>query len=93
MADDDEIDYRLARRELHEAENELRKLRGLAPLPFAEDKSEGPHCSFCGKGKEEAENLIAGPSVYICSDCVFLCHDIIIAERKKMRIHLTRGSA
>jgi hypothetical protein len=34
------------------------------------------HCSFCGKNQHEVQKLIAGPSVYICGECVDLCVDI-----------------
>jgi ATP-dependent Clp protease ATP-binding subunit ClpX len=34
-------------------------------------------CSFCGKGHEEVKKLIAGPTVYICNECVELCNEII----------------
>ena len=37
------------------------------------------YCSFCGKSQHEVRKLIAGPSVYICDECVDLCNDIIIA--------------
>ncbi|RKX61761.1 MAG: ATP-dependent Clp protease ATP-binding subunit ClpX [Thermodesulfobacteriota bacterium] len=40
----------------------------------------GLHCSFCGKGQEEVKKLIAGPSVYICDECIELCNDIIAEE-------------
>ncbi len=36
-----------------------------------------PKCSFCGKGHDEVTKLIAGPSVYICNECVALCNEII----------------
>jgi len=39
-----------------------------------------PHpirCSFCGRGQEEVARLVSGPSVYICSECVRLCNDIL----------------
>ena len=39
-------------------------------------------CTFCGKGQEEVRKLIAGPSVYICDECVDLCTDIIREETK-----------
>ena len=42
-------------------------------------------CSFCGKNQSEVKKLIAGPSVYICDECVSLCNDIIkedLAEKK-----------
>jgi ATP-dependent Clp protease ATP-binding subunit ClpX len=34
-------------------------------------------CSFCGKTRQEVQNLVAGPSVFICNECVNLCNDII----------------
>ena len=38
------------------------------------------YCSFCGKSKNEVRKLIAGPSVFICDECVDLCNDIIREE-------------
>lgn len=35
------------------------------------------YCSFCGKTQNEVEKLIAGPSVYICDECIALCNNII----------------
>ena len=37
-------------------------------------------CSFCGKSRDEVKKLIAGPTVYICDECVDLCNDIIAEE-------------
>ena len=37
-------------------------------------------CSFCGKSQDEVRKLIAGPSVFICDECVDLCNDIITEE-------------
>ncbi len=37
-------------------------------------------CSFCGKSQKEVKKLIAGPSVYICDECIALCNDIITEE-------------
>ena len=34
-------------------------------------------CSFCGKNQNEVKKLIAGPTVFICDECVDLCTDII----------------
>ena len=34
-------------------------------------------CSFCGKGQGEVKRLVAGPGVYICSQCIGLCNRII----------------
>ncbi|AEG31432.1 ATP-dependent Clp protease ATP-binding subunit ClpX [Thiomicrospira cyclica] len=38
------------------------------------------YCSFCGKSQDEVKKLIAGPSVYICDECVELCNDILHEE-------------
>lgn len=38
------------------------------------------YCSFCGKAQDEVKKLIAGPSVYICDECVELCNDILKEE-------------
>ena len=38
------------------------------------------HCSFCGKGQSEVANLIAGPAVFICNECVDLCTQILRTE-------------
>ncbi len=38
------------------------------------------HCNFCGKSQHEVRKLIAGPSVYVCDECVELCNDIIREE-------------
>ncbi|MXX28149.1 MAG: ATP-dependent Clp protease ATP-binding subunit ClpX, partial [Gammaproteobacteria bacterium] len=38
------------------------------------------YCSFCGKSQHEVRKLIAGPSVFICDECVELCNDIIREE-------------
>ena len=37
-------------------------------------------CSFCGKNQEEVKKLIAGPSVYICEECIELCNEIMVEE-------------
>ncbi|MDZ4660284.1 MAG: ATP-dependent Clp protease ATP-binding subunit ClpX [Pseudomonadota bacterium] len=47
-------------------------------------------CSFCGKSQKEVKKLIAGPSVYICDECIDLCNDIISEERD--REETTKGS-
>ena len=40
-------------------------------------------CSFCGKSQKEVKKLIAGPTVYICDECISLCNDIIAEEIEK----------
>ena len=51
---------------------------------MAEEKKEkNLLCSFCGKNQNEVKKLIAGPSVFICDECVELCNDIIKEESKE----------
>ena len=62
------------------------KLRNAASrLPWSRRKGIGATlcCSFCGKSQHNVDKLIAGPSVYICNECVDLCNDIIEAEDGK----------
>ena len=40
-------------------------------------------CSFCGKGQRDVRKLIAGPTVYICDECIRLCNDIIAEEGER----------
>jgi ATP-dependent Clp protease ATP-binding subunit ClpX len=37
-------------------------------------------CSFCGKTQQQVMKIIAGPGVYICDQCVDLCHEILVNE-------------
>ncbi len=48
-----------------------------------DDRSGELRCSFCGKGQDEVKKLIAGPTVYICDECVELCNDIIAEEYER----------
>jgi ATP-dependent Clp protease ATP-binding subunit ClpX len=50
-------------------------------LSTRKGKSGTLFCSFCGKGQEEVKKLIAGPTAYICDECITLCNDIIAEER------------
>src|SRR3569832_2375820 len=45
-----------------------------------EDGKKLLYCSFCGKSQHEVRKLIAGPSVFVCDECVELCNDIIREE-------------
>ncbi|TMO65204.1 ATP-dependent protease ATP-binding subunit ClpX [Pseudoalteromonas aurantia] len=55
----------------------------MSDTPTDGDKSNKLlYCSFCGKSQHEVRKLIAGPSVYICDECVDLCNDIIREEIK-----------
>jgi ATP-dependent Clp protease ATP-binding subunit ClpX len=44
-------------------------------------------CSFCGKSQKEVKKLIAGPTVYICDECIALCNDIIAEEFQSDETH------
>ncbi len=47
-----------------------------------DDRSDALICSFCGKSQDEVKKLIAGPTVYICDECIELCNDIIAEETR-----------
>ena len=49
------------------------------------------YCSFCGKSQHEVRKLIAGPTVFICDECVELCMDIIREENKTSMVKSTDG--
>ncbi|MFN2356456.1 MAG: ATP-dependent Clp protease ATP-binding subunit ClpX [Desulfotignum sp.] len=48
-----------------------------------DDPNDQFFCSFCGKNQKEVQKLIAGPSVYICNECISLCGEIIEDEEKE----------
>ena len=50
-------------------------------MPRKKSDSEGLKCSFCNKSQRDVRKLIAGPTVYICDECVDICLDIIAEER------------
>ena len=45
-----------------------------------EDENELIQCSFCGKTQDQVRKIVAGPDVYICDECISLCHEIIEEE-------------
>ena len=49
------------------------------------------YCSFCGKNQSEVKKLIAGPTVFICDECVELCMDIIREETKSTNMKSSEG--
>jgi len=53
----------------------------------SKESSDKLSCSFCGKGQDDVKKLIAGPSVYICNECVDLCNDIIEEEVKSEEVN------
>ena len=65
---------------------------------MSKDKSDGDksgkntlYCSFCGKSQHEVRKLIAGPTVFICDECVELCMDIIKEENKASTVKSSDG--
>lgn len=48
---------------------------------------EVPRCSFCHKSNREVKKLIAGPSVYICNECINICNDILLDNTKEVEPH------
>src|SRR3954462_4194969 len=61
------------------------------------DQNQTLCCSFCGKSQKEVKKLIAGPTVYICDECIGLCNDIIAEEidreeTKDTRMRIPRPS-
>ncbi|NWH06322.1 ATP-dependent Clp protease ATP-binding subunit ClpX [Desulfobacter latus] len=51
-----------------------------------DDTNDQFFCSFCGKNQREVKKLIAGPSVYICNECIKLCSEIIEDEEKESAV-------
>ena len=51
------------------------------------------YCSFCGKSQHEVRKLIAGPSVFICDECVDLCNEIIREEYTEEELKERREQA
>src|SRR5262249_49610102 len=49
------------------------------------------YCSFCGKSQHEVRKLIAGPTVFVCDECVELCMDIIGEENKSSLVKSRNG--
>jgi len=56
------------------------------------DNSHDLYCSFCGKHQNEVKKLIAGPTVFVCNECVGLCTDILREDNKKSALSKTDGS-
>jgi len=49
-------------------------------MPRKDSQETKLRCSFCGKSQDEVKRLIAGPTVYICDECIDLCNDIMLEE-------------
>src|SRR4030043_803165 len=54
-------------------------------------KSSDLLCSLCGKSQDEVRKLIAGPTVYICDECIELCNEIIAEEYEKEEMGRSRS--
>ena len=50
------------------------------------------YCTFCGKSQHEVKKLIAGPSVFICDECIDLCNEIIRDELPSLEVNKENGS-
>ena len=50
------------------------------------DTKHAQYCSFCGKSQHEVRKLIAGPTVFICDECVELCMDIVAGDDQRRHI-------
>ena len=63
---------------------ELRKARAEAAKVGAQSRplDEPPLCSFCGAGSNNVETMIAGPSVYICGECISECQRLVDAGKR-----------
>src|SRR5881409_2186875 len=57
-----------------------RRGRGREPMARPREGNGTLKCSFCGKSQNDVRKLIAGPTVYICDECIELCNDIIAEE-------------
>jgi ATP-dependent Clp protease ATP-binding subunit ClpX len=55
------------------------------------DRERGMFCSFCGKNQKDVKKLIAGPTSFICDECVELCNDIIAEEYEREELSRTRS--
>ena len=56
------------------------------------DDKESLFCSFCGKSQKEVKKLIAGPTVFVCDECVELCMDIIKEDSKNNKKKLKKDT-
>jgi ClpX C4-type zinc finger protein len=67
--------------EFRPAESDVTDLSSLGPRPFSNRPTgAGLYCSFCGMSQRDVRNLIAGPTVYICNECIDMCNDIVTAS-------------
>lgn len=77
MPTDEDIEIRLAEKQLLEATNAIRKIEGFPPIA---ELPEPPFCSFCGRGKNEIGALVEGHDAYICSECAAEARRLLLGE-------------
>ena len=75
MSDEGRQLVRAAERELLEATNQLRAMRGYPPLSAL---PEPPFCSFCGRAKSEVGALVEGLDAHICRECAAEAHHLLL---------------
>ncbi len=63
----------------------------MSKISSSGDSKNTLYCSFCGKSQHEVRKLIAGPTVFICDECVELCMDIIREENKSSMVKSGEG--
>jgi ATP-dependent Clp protease ATP-binding subunit ClpX len=63
----------------------------MTKISGGSDSKNTLYCSFCGKSQHEVRKLIAGPTVFICDECVELCMDIIREENKSSLVKSQEG--
>ncbi|MFD0917465.1 ATP-dependent Clp protease ATP-binding subunit ClpX [Pseudahrensia aquimaris] len=64
----------------------------MSKVSGSSDSKNTLYCSFCGKSQHEVRKLIAGPTVFICDECVELCMDIIREENKSSMVKSQEGT-
>jgi len=77
------IDLAMVEMQLRQAHGE--NWEALADIPKVPIEQINLYCSFCGKSQTEVAKLIAGPTVYICNECVSICNEIIEDDKIKPR--------
>ena len=85
MSAQEALDYGLVDRIIARHESGPRGVANGREARRMKKKEEGTNlaCSFCGKSQKEVKKLIAGPTVYICDECIELCNDIIAEEASR----------
>ena len=84
MSDEKKWEVAAAQAELRDALAQLARFQGREPEPYVpREPPVPPYCSFCGEAKNHVEHMISGPSVFICSACIEICHELLREARAK----------